>query len=266
MFISSQQGRLSLVRQDDHMAQTATIAANWNRDWFTDSLEREDLVTAMALHDAGWGDPDDRVLFDEESGRPRNFTQVGIRDHAEFYRNGYELALGRRDGAGLLVGMHWIGLYQARFGIEPHLRFRIPDEDRAFADEVIDRNEREWAAIRRRMWSPDLKRALLDDRIWRCYEVFQLIDRVSISVCMSDLSIPKTLSLGEVRFGDAYEEATLEIVGDGTVRVTPFPFDDSFEAPVRRRFIEETRYSDQAAAADAVAAAEDEPIDCLFRP
>ena len=266
MFISPQQGRLSLVRQDDHMAQTAVLATNWAREWFSDGAERDDLVTAMATHDAGWSAPDDKVLFDAESGRPRNFFQVGIRDHAEFYRNGYELALSRREGAALLVGMHWIGLYQSRFGIEPQLQFRIGEEERAFADEVIDRNEREWSALRRNMWTSDQKRATFDDRIWRNYEVFQFIDRVSIAVCMNDLSVPRTLQLGEVRLDDTYQEMTADIVGDGTVRVHPFPFDEAFEAPVRRRFIDETRYAHQEELAAAVAAADEDPIQCLIRP
>jgi hypothetical protein len=238
MFVSQQGGRLSMVRQDEHMLQTAALAARWTRDWFIDELERDILVEAMSLHDAGWREADDEVLYDSEAGRPVNFTSVGFARHSAFYRSGYELALSRADGAGLLVGMHWIGLYNSRFGLEPSLNFPVSDDQRELQRELIASNEQEWVLVRQRMWSPESPLSDFEERIWRQYEVFQLLDRISIAVCMNDLGMPKSVPVGRARLTGGPDRTSVEltIAGDGRVLLDPFPFDTEFTAPVKRSF------------------------------
>ena len=264
MFVSQQGGRLSMVRQDQHMLQTGALAAGWDRGWFIDEAERQILVEAMSLHDAGWREADDEVLYDEQAGRPVNFTGVGFTRHSAFYRSGYELALSSSDGAGLLVGMHWIGLYNARFGIEPALNFPVAEELRPRQRELIAANEQEWVLVRQRMWSPEHPLSDFEDRIWRQYEVFQLLDRISIAVCMNDLGVPKTVQVGPVRLGGGRERTPVEvsIVGDGRVALEPFPFDREFSAPVARSFIPDQRYASHDELRDAVTSAADDPIVC----
>ncbi len=97
--------------------------------------------------------------------------------------------------------------------------------------------------------------------------MFQLLDRISIAVCMNDLGIPKTLSVGRARLSGAAQRTPVEltIVGDGGVALDPFPFDGELTAPVRRSFIPDERYATHAELQDAVAGAPDDAIVCEVR-
>ena len=262
MFISSQQGRLSLIRHDRHMRQTAELARQWNSEWFHGPEDHAALVTAMELHDAGWTAADDAVMYDAQRRRPLNFMFVGLEDHIAFYREGYERALAQNDESGLLVGMHWIGLYTSRFGLEPDFVYRVPTEEgEALRRATVERTEQEWVAVKQRIWSPREKRAAFEDRLWRQYEVFQFLDRLSITACMNDLSVASDRTAGEVRLGNGtYTQPSIALNGDGSITVDPFPFSDEFTAPIERRWIPDEDYGDHS---ELVAAVDEAPMEVL---
>lgn len=110
MFVSKHVNEIWLVNQYDHSIQAGEVASQWGNDEFEPTSKS--LVTAVEKHDIGWIEPDKEVLFDEETGRPVNFININLKQHVKFYSQGYKKILEEDPYAGMLIGMHWIGLYK----------------------------------------------------------------------------------------------------------------------------------------------------------
>ncbi len=244
MFISKQNGQLYMVRHDEHMIHTGDLAGHWAKDWFDDPQIRTSFIEAMQKHDLGWKQADDEVLFDADKGQPLNFMHVDLKRHIQFYGESYRTVLEYDQWAGLLIGMHWIGLYTGRFGYEPALRYQTSDPD--LKDTTILHYQKEWIDIKHQLWNQDAgARREFEDRIWKHYELFQLLDKMSILICMNDLNMKKEATLGPIRVSGSqdYFVPKFELTGNGEVKVTPYPFEQEFEAAVPVRKIPDKLYS-----------------------
>ena len=106
-------GELVIVRQTDHMAQTARMAERWGNARFPapHADYREETIRAAALHDNGWRDWEARPTLLPETGRPRNLGEIERPVHAAFYRAGVERAVNIDPYTGLLVSLHAAVLY-----------------------------------------------------------------------------------------------------------------------------------------------------------
>ena len=65
-----------LISQVDHARVAETLAAAWGNSDVPNLPEREELVPAIRDHDEGWLDWEQSPTVDEETGRPRNFTEM----------------------------------------------------------------------------------------------------------------------------------------------------------------------------------------------
>lgn len=246
MFVSKHQNEIWLVDQYDHSIQAGEVARHWGNEEFT--KPSESLITAVEKHDIGWIEPDQEVLFNEETGRPINFININIKQHVRFYSNGYKKILAEDPYAGMLIGMHWIGLYTSRFGYDPTFTYKIPENLKGFMQKTIIETQKEWVDVKMNFWKFDQKRSEFEDKIWMEYEFLQLMDRMSQLVSLNTKKDKVKAILGPVRKN---QESTgihlnIELPGDGSVQVEPFPFSEEFETTVKLRKIPDEKYESHA--------------------
>ncbi len=268
MIVTEQGGELWVMRQGDHGRQAGEMA----RLWGDGSAERPELDGAVCLaiekHDFGWSKPDSQVLYDPDAGRPLDFRKIDLRNHLEFYRTGYEQALALDPYSGMMVGMHWIGLYTRRFGYDPTFAYEIPGELAAIFEETVAWQEKEWVDIKRGLWSTSERRRDFEDRVWMHYELVQAMDRLSLFLHMTGPNQRADVTLGPVRFRvDApMEQVSVRAHGNGEISLSPFPFGDEFRTAITVRRIPHRRYETQEDAFETLKGAEDETIEFFVRP
>lgn len=265
MIISRQNGKLVMVRQDDHMYHAGEMAQRWGNEFFGKPTPNESVCKAIGLHDIGWKEYDDQLPFDPEKKGPVNFTEVDLRKHVEFYGKGYQQVLEEDRYAGLLVGMHWIGLYTRRFGYDPSFTYETTEALRPFMEETINQKQKEWVDFKQDMWNSKRQtRSEFEDKIWMHYELFQVMDRLSLFICMNDPNKSAETKLGPVRFTLKGEPVYLDVrlVGDAKVTVDPFPFDKEFEVSLPACKIPDSTYASQDDLTKAYQSASEEAIKC----
>ncbi|MCM3715373.1 DUF3891 family protein [Halalkalibacter oceani] len=247
MIISKQNGKLVLVRQDEHMIHAGEITQRWGNDFVAKPDPNDAVVMAIGNHDVGWTEIDDLLPFDHEKSRPVNFLDVDLKQHVDFYGKGYQQIVEQNKYAGLLLGMHWIGLYTSRFGYDPTFTYKAPAELKPFMHQTISEQEKKWVDIKQEIWNFNQSRREFEDNIWLHYELFQIMDRLSLFICLNDLNAKSKVELGPVRFtkdGD-YHFLSVESNGNGEISVDPFPFDREFEVSVPLRRIPDVNYSSE---------------------
>lgn len=262
MFITKYDGHLHIVNQYDHSIQAGQVARRWGNESFRRPDHFESMCLAVEKHDIGWVESDTKVLFNSETGQPVPFLSVNLLQHVEFYGKGYEQVRDEDLYAGLLVGMHWIGLYTNRFGYDPSFTFKIPGELAPFIDENTIKQQKEWVDLKMALWNRAEQRSLFEDNLWMNYELVQVMDRLSQYVSMLTPDTKEQWTIGPIRrtLGSEGEMITVQGQGDGSVAVDPFPFDSVVETTVLRRKIPDARYRSHKEVYEVMEMAETEQI------
>jgi hypothetical protein len=224
MLIRHQGDDLLIVRQTDHMAQTARIAERWGNERYAAPECREEAIRAAGLHDGGWRLWEEHPTLQPETGRPCNLGEIEIAVHAAFYRAGVQAAVAVDPYTGLLVSLHAAVLYAGVAGWDP-LNLTPPDTSaldgvqRAFvADQV---------ALQRRLraemaGNPRYAALVAPDRLLPAYLRLRAWDQLSLYFLfhgMGDRSIQHV----PVREGDTIVE--LHQTGPREATADPWPFD-----------------------------------------
>lgn len=284
MLVSRRNGRLLLVEQKEHGRIAGKICDRWGNDRFSRPRREASARIAAAMHDDGWREADAEPLFNAQEGRPLNFLEIEMTDHVPLYRRGVERVYQRDLYAGLLVSMHWTGLYRGRWGLQTGgvFRSRSTDEATRLQDEAIDEQEQRWVEVRRELMAAE-PRTDFEIGLWHNYDLLQALDLISLYLCTANLapsagSEPQRLTdvLGSidqepgprvipsipVRPGGNRVDLVLEPGSDGAVVVDPYPFDrDSVEVTIAARAIPDFRYESPEALRDALAGADDATLD-----
>ncbi|MEV4622539.1 DUF3891 family protein [Asanoa sp. NPDC049573] len=185
MIVTRRDGALHLVEQVEHGRVAGLLAAAWGNELFETPTPHEPVRTAAARHDEGWRAWDARVLFNEVERRPLHFLEIDAGEHVRLYRQGVErVALGDVY-AGVLVGMHWTGLYRGRWSA-PGARGRLDlgGDGRAAQDAAVDAEERRWIDAKRLAWAEQEPRAAFETRLWHNFELLRLWDLLSLYLCV----------------------------------------------------------------------------------
>jgi hypothetical protein len=264
VIVTRRGGALRLVQQVEHGRVAGELAAAWGNGTFTAPTPLGPVRTATARHDEGWRAWDARVLFDEAERRPLHFTDIDAGEHIRLYRQGVERVSLADVYAGVLVGMHWTGLYRGRWSA-PGAAARVgrSEDDRRLQDEVVAEEERRWIGAKQQAWTQPRPRALFEAELWHNYELLQLWDLLSLYLAVTPPDerspgsgpVPWGPQLREVEH--AVEDVLLPAVGTrsggprltvtaavrspGEVTLTPFPF----RAPVEIQ-VEHTVLPDRA--------------------
>jgi hypothetical protein len=264
VIVTRRGGALRLVQQVEHGRVAGELAAAWGNQTFGPPTPLGPVSTAAARHDEGWRAWDARVLFNELERRPLHFTEIDAGEHIRLYRQGVERVSLADVYAGILVGMHWTGLYRGRWSA-PGAAARVGrgEEDRRMQDEVVAAEERRWIGAKHQAWTQDEPRSLFETELWHNYELLQLWDLLSLYLAVTPPD-EKGTGAGPVPWGPQLREVehtaqdvllppvgtrsggprialTAAVRSPGEVTLAPFPF----RAPVEIQ-VEHTVVPDRA--------------------
>lgn len=185
MIINRRPGTIELIDQVEHGRVAGELAKAWGNAVFLPPDPVPAVSLAAGRHDEGWRAIDGALLFDEIARRPMHFLDIDVERHIPLYRAGVERVSMLDAYAGLLVGMHWSGIYRGRWqrpGATTRLA-RVPD-DAAMLDEVVRAEEERWIGVREEVWTGDEPRAVFETRLWHHFELLQLWDLLSLFCCV----------------------------------------------------------------------------------
>lgn len=281
MLISERNQSLVLVEQMEHARLAGQIAEHWGGGEFAPPKAPRQACLAAALHDAGWRQPDEAPLFNEAQARPLHFLEIDIADHVALYAGGVDEVYAQDPYAGLLVSMHWTGLYTARWGWQSgkvDFANGIGDEDTVRAE------EERWIAVKRQL-SKEMRRSDLESDLWYAYELLQTWDLLSLYACVADLSSsdgptyqvtetlkslqqepgPRTIPAVPTAPAGERRQLTLTVTAPSVVAVDPYPFDrDEVEIDALARAIPHRRYADAQDARKEIDSADQVHLRCTF--
>jgi Protein of unknown function (DUF3891) len=265
LIVTRRAGALRLVQQVEHGRVTGDLAAAWGNADFTAPTPLGPVRTAAARHDEGWRAWDARVLFDEAARRPLHFTDIEAGEHIRLYRQGVETVSLADVYAGVLVGMHWTGLYRGRWSA-PGAAARVgrSEEDRRRQDEVVAEEQRRWIDAKQEAWT-DRPRALFETELWHNYELLQLWDLLSLYLAATPPD-ERSPGSGPVPWGPQLrdvehevEDVLLPAVGNrpggqriavtaavrapGEVTLSPFPFARPLEVQVEHTVLPDREWT-----------------------
>jgi hypothetical protein len=279
MLISRRKDRLHLIEQVEHAQLAGELAAHWGNEQFTAPEPRDSVHLAAAVHDDGWREADEQPLFNAEARRPLHFLEIGMRDHVPLYRRGVERIVEMDPYAGLLVSMHWTGLYRSRWGMQSG---KVEFADDALQDEVVAAEEQRWIALKREL-TRHVRRGDLEHGLWHNYELLQAWDLLSLYVCLANhdpapdgTARPLTETLKSidqepgvrtiegvpVRPAGERVDLALRALERGVVAVDPYPFATDVDCRVSARVIPDDAYDSFETVASAVSSADDLIVQC----
>lgn len=185
MIINRRSTVLELIDQVEHGRVAGVLAKAWGNQRFAAPSPAPAVALAAARHDEGWRAVDGALLFDELAKRPMHFLDIDVESHIPLYRAGVERVSMLDAYAGLLVGMHWSGIYRSRWQ-RPGGASRLARtaEDRRLQEAVVRSEEERWIDVRRQVWTQDEPRALFETRLWHHFELLQLWDLLSLFLCV----------------------------------------------------------------------------------
>lgn len=253
LVVEGTHGLLRLVRQADHARIAGAFAARWGNEDFAPPTPGS-AALAADLHDEGWVEPDGQPLL-ATTGRPLNFVDVDLRDHAEFYGRAVQLAMEEDPYAALLISMHWTGLYCGRWGWQSSVVFNPPAELRVFLHELVVEQQHAWVGMTEQAWDRVRSRRLFESGLWTDYELLQVWDILSLFICRTDLS-EETETLITAVPRDLNGQAVNIVVGvpgDGSITLDPYPFaEDGFEVVIPALEIPDRAYPNQGAVSEEI--------------
>jgi hypothetical protein len=278
MLLSRRRQRLCLITQPEHGRLAGQLGQRWGNDRFMAPIVGEALLAAATHHDDGWEELDGRPMFNYAEGRPAHFLELPLEATVGPYGRGVESVYARDLLAGVLVSMHWTGLYRGRWGLQEGNPVGHP-----LAADVVAQQERRWVAALREAWGGRGRRSEFERQTWHAYEVLQALDFLSLALCLLDSVqpsvetevIPMPLALPRVQqpagprsvpavplaAEGPYVDLTLRVTAPGVVTVDPYPFSEgAFEVEVAARWLDDRRYASAAESDGAYHDAAVEPI------
>lgn len=265
MIVTREDGALRLVTQVEHGRLAGELAAAWGGEVVDAPEPRGAVVLAAARHDEGWRRRDARLLFDRDARRPLHFLDVAADEHVRLYRDGLRRVTATDAYAGLLVGMHWTGLYRGRWS-RPGAVARVGGEgDRVLQDRAVRAEQRRWVDVLDRVWTGDEPRRVFETRAWHHHALLQLWDLLSLHLVTVPLDVtsppgdpvpwgPQLQLLEHAaqrvllppvapRPGAAEVQVTAWVARSGEVALDPFPFAASLEVEIEHVLLPDREWS-----------------------
>lgn len=246
MLIRRTDTTLYLITQPDHGALTGFLAQQWGGEGFGLPGDRCGAILAADLHDCGWDELDARPLFSPALAGPYDFMNYPTRERLAGYQAGIERVAQLDPYAGLLVSLHFTGLYNGFFGWRGpvqkaaalHLLQSLPPDSqekiRAF---VAQETERQTSLQARLGATPHLRLHYLLLQVW---------DRLSLFAGLTAPNeiTPPTLTwvtddYNDVPTGDGRTTRPLQVTWrePGVIGLKPYPLrqpEAYFDLTVRR--------------------------------
>jgi hypothetical protein len=287
MLISRRNDTLVLIEQNEHGRAAGDLAGHWGNDTFAAPERPASARVAAAMHDDGWREADDTPLMNEAEGRPLHFLEIDMAEHVPLYGRGVDRVFEVDPYAGLLVSMHWTGLYRSRWGMQSgSVGFGGGASTlERLQTEAVDAEEQRWIEVKRGLMR-DARRSDLEAGLWHSYDLLQAWDLLSLYVSLMDIrpsdgpvvplastlkgldQVPgaKLIESVPLRIAGARSDLVLTPVADGVVTVDPYPFDvDSIDVSVTGKAIPDRRYASQEDARETLGNADEVTLTCQMK-
>jgi hypothetical protein len=174
-----------IVDQINHAQLAADIARAWGNESTSALPATPDVVWAVEHHDDGWSERDRNPLLDPETGIPRQFGELRMRDSTATWTRSIEFC-SSRPLAGIAVSRHFDWL-AARYLADPSRRLAEETEDRQAAERFVNnqrvvRNEL-FRELRAAKVYPNQDLEQLGEGSFRAVQFF---DRLSLWLCCAE--------------------------------------------------------------------------------
>ena len=198
-----------LIKQHDHALASGEFAKYWARE----PRPLESTLYAIAHHDVAWREPDARVRWNDEGGRPYSFVDYPPEPKVRAYAGGLDWLEERDPYAACLCSMHYETLVR---------RLGRSEAEASFAEAESRRQER----LRAGMSGEEL------DNLEYNLGLLRLCDGLSLFVCLNEPGCedypppyPGGFELSGERFAPVWEDRR-------TLRLEPNPFSGSFDLTI----------------------------------
>lgn len=289
MIIKKQGQELLLMSQTDHAALAGRLASSWGNKQFEQPALKDAVVLATTRHDDGWSQADARPLYNVDAKRPLHFHEIDAEDHIPLYRRGVLAVADDDPYAGLLVGMHWTGLYRGRWGLQSP-KGGLKGHDPGISElqeEAILEEEARWAKAKQSILTEFDRRSSWEAQLWHAYELLQVWDLLSLFVCMAPHDtdeqasvtdrVPVGLTLGSLqqpagervipastKAGHDLLQLSVQVAEPGLVTLDPFPFAEDISAEVNAVAIPDRDYQGTDDIGQALSQGEKRVVSCTF--
>jgi hypothetical protein len=245
MLIRRTKDQLYLITQPDHGALTGFLAREWGGGPFALPGDRSAAILAAELHDLGWDRLDGEPLFCAAGQCPHDFLDHPTAPRLAAYTDGIERVTRLDPYAGLLVSMHFVGIYNGYYGYRGAAHRRaaermlagLPPDSQAHIRRFMDQELQRQADLRRRIRTgPHLRLHYLLLQVW---------DRLSLLACLTSPDDPgsalvRAITQGypDVPTGAGRHAHPLTVAwqAPGVLALHPFPLRQAgvhYDLPVR---------------------------------
>lgn len=222
MILQERDGGLLLFRQTDHALLSGAFARAWGNESFPSFDRRASTLVAASRHDDGWSEWELMPTL-RPDGQPVDFIRIPVSEHTVLYRRGIDLVEAEDPYAGLVASMHGERLYTRPFfpGMEPRIG-HLKDGDLDLAQAYVD-GER----TRQERLQTELTETNGVEEAWRLLQVW---DRLSLLVCMNQLTPNASQKMPPVASVDDDIEIVAHGNDAGELVLEPYPFtEDAME-------------------------------------
>jgi hypothetical protein len=278
MILSRVPEGLLVVRQAHHGDQTGLFAAAWgNEDVAVVSPHVASAELAAKHHEDGWALWERRPTIDPETGQPFQFLALPPHEHVPLYRAGIDRVTQFDLWAGLLVSMHGVGIYNARYGTFSLTDHSYTAEEKTLIAEFMADMEDLQDGILKRSGHRAAShgpsdRAADDAEVRYLYFLLQVWDRLSLQFAFR---LAADGVIAPMPNGPAHSDVDqmgrtggLRCYSDGpfALRLDPYPFvEDGLLFPVEARVVADRRYRSPDDFLEAIADASPMTLDCRVR-
>jgi Protein of unknown function (DUF3891) len=231
------------VKQSDHDDHCGYIAAHWTSTTLWQPTSKRLLTIAVALHDTGSANWEDRALINAQ-GEPWTYWTIPPDDHLELHRHGVRVACEVHPYAGLLISMHVVGIHRDRLHIDPAPnRWHMPEHHTLKVEAFVAEQTALQADLKARLREMPGFRHLDDERLMNDFKLFEVIDILSTQFAACGLADREMVYVPDA--GGQPVTLSLRRLDEWTFRVMPFPFEGSrFEVPLPARAIPMRAFAD----------------------
>jgi hypothetical protein len=218
------------IMMHDHTALSGQIARAFGNAEFEPPSPLDEVVYAIANHDAGWAAFDRDPATDPETGMPYSVFSTPARHILPTSRASPDFNERHHLYSGLLSSMHTWGIYNGRYGFSSAGRLnRIAPEDKPAVEAMLahelERQGRLKAVLARSRETADW---VQDDKLFQNYKLLQLCDLLAIyfNYTHAEARAEQTFTHAPRSRSDDVS-VTIRPRGNGVYALAPFPFASS---------------------------------------
>lgn len=210
-----------LFRQTDHALLSGAFAEAWGSDVIPAPPRRDATLVAAARHDDGWAQWELAPKLDKD-GQPVDFIHIPVREHVELYRRGIDLVASEDGFAGLVASLHGERLYTRPFypGMDPRIE-HLKDNDLELATAYVQAERSRQERLREVIGGDGV-----DVDAEECWRLLQVWDRLSLLVCMKDLTTEPDQKMPPITTADGEVQILARGTREGDLVCDPYPFRD----------------------------------------